>query len=95
MTVAYHLRGYDKATEFVGVEFDIPATMLPFVKDLVPLAAADPDLIEPHELVSDQVARLAQELGIGIDPDAFDFYIEADEDWRTVANKRDTLRARA
>ena len=95
MTVAYHLRGYDRTTEFVGVEFDIPATMLPFVKDLLQQAAADPDLVEPHELVSDQVARLAQKLGIDIDPDAFDFYIEADEDWRTVAEKRDTLRARA
>jgi hypothetical protein len=96
MTVAYHLRGYDRTTEFVGVEFDIPATMLPFVRNLLPQAAADPDLIEPHELVSDQVVRLAQELGIGIDdPDTFDFYIEADEDWRTVAEKRDALRARA
>jgi len=84
MTVAYHLRGYDKTTELVGVEFDIPMTMLPFVRDLLPEASADPDLIEPHELVSDQVARLAHELGIGIDPDAFDFYIGADEDWRVV-----------
>ena len=89
MTVAYHLRGYDKTTELVGVEFDIPVTMLPFVKDLLPEASADPD-----ELVSDQVARLAHELGVGIDPHEFDFYIEADEDWRTVSAKRDALRAR-
>ena len=95
MTVAYHLRGYDKTTEYVGVEFDIPATMLSFVKDLLAEASADPDLIEPHELASDKVARLAHELGIGVDPNAFDFYLEADEDWRTVAEKRDALRARA
>jgi len=82
MTLAYHLRGYDKTTEFVGVEFDIPSTMLSFVKDLLPEASANPDLIEPHELMSDQVARLAHELGIGVDPDGFDFYIEADEHWR-------------
>jgi hypothetical protein len=69
--------------------------MLPFVKYLLPEASADPDLVEPHELVSDQVARTAQELGIDIDPEAFDFYLEADEDWRTVAAKRDALRARA
>jgi hypothetical protein len=79
----------------VGVEFDVPATMLPFVKELLPEASTDPDLIEPHELASEQVARLAHELGIGVDPDAFDFYIEASEDWRTVAEKRDALRARA
>jgi hypothetical protein len=94
MTVAYHLRGYDKTTEFVGVACDIPTTMLPFVKDLLQQAAADPDLMEPHELVRDQVARLAHELAIVVDPDAFDFYLEADEDWRAVAEKRDTLRAR-
>src|SRR5208337_1620111 len=84
MTVAYHLRAYDKTTGFVGVEFDIPVTLLAFVKDLFPEASADPDLIDPHESACDQVARLAHELGIGVDPDAFDFYIEADEDWRLV-----------
>jgi hypothetical protein len=84
MTVACHLRGYDKTTEFVGVEFDIPVTLLPFVKDLLPEAATDPDLIEPHELAADRVVRLARELGISVDPDTFDFYIEADEDWRLV-----------
>ena len=68
MTVAYHLRGYDKTTELVGVEFDIPVTMLPFVKDLLPEASADPDLVDPHELVSDQVARLAHELGVALFP---------------------------
>ncbi len=95
MTVAYHLRGYDKTTKPVGAEFDIPATMLPFVKDLLPEASADPDLIEPHELVSDRVVRLAHELGIGTDPDAFDFFIEADEDWRSLGEKRGPLRAHA
>jgi hypothetical protein len=95
MTVAYHLRGYDRTTEFVGVEFDIPATMLPLVKDLLQQTSADPELIEPHGLAGDQVVRLAHELGIVVDPEGFDFYIEADEDWRTVAKKRDALRARA
>lgn len=95
MTVAYHLRGYNRRTEFVGVEFDIPVTMLPFVKGLLPDSDADPDLFEPHAIACEQVARLARELGINVDPTAFDFYIEADEDWRTAGGRRGPARARA
>jgi len=95
MTVAYHLRGYDKRTEFVGVEFDIPEAMLPLVKTLLADIDADPDLVEPHPIACDQVARLARELDLIVDPTAFDFYIEADEDRRTATGRRVAARARA
>jgi hypothetical protein len=95
MTVVYHLRGYDKTTEFVSVEFDIPAAMLPLVKALLPDIDADPDLVEPHAIACDQVARLAHELRVSVNPDSFDFYIEADEDWRTAGKRHDPVRAKA
>jgi hypothetical protein len=93
--VAYHLRAYDKQPELVRVAFDIPAGLLPLVKDLVPESAADPDLIEPHAIACNQAQRLAQELRISVDPEAFDFYIEADEDWRTAGERRGSARVRA
>lgn len=95
MTVSYHLRGYDKRTEFVGVEFDIPAAMLPFVKALLPDVDADPDLFEPHAIACRQVARLADELRISVDAEAYDFYIEANEDRRTAGERPGPVRARA
>lgn len=95
MTVAYHLRGYDKRTEFVGVEFDIPATKLAFVKSLLPDIDEDPDLVEPHAIACEQVARLASELRFSVDPKAYDFYIEADEDLRIAGGRRGPERASA
>lgn len=95
MTVAYHLRGYDRTTEYVGVELDIPVELLPLVKSLLPDLDADPDLYHPHAIACDQVARLTQELSVSVDPSAFDFYIEADEDWRTGRDRRAPARAQA
>jgi hypothetical protein len=95
MTVAYHLRGYDKTTEFVGVEFDIPVKLLRLVKSLLPDIDVDPDLFDPHAIACDQVARLADELNVSLDPTAFDFYIESDEDWRIARDRREPARARA
>ena len=95
MTVLYHLRGYDKRTEFVVVDFDIPTAMLPFVKALLPDIDADPDLVEPHAIACNQVARLAGELRISVDLEAYDFYIEATEDRRTAGEKNGPVRARA
>ena len=95
MTVAYHLRGYDKASEFLAVEYDIPADLLPWLKGLVVPAPDDPELIDPYELASHEVQRLAEALALSIDPIAFDYCVEADEDPVIVAALRDAVRAGA
>jgi hypothetical protein len=40
-----------------------------------------------------QVARLAKQIDEVVDPAAFDYFVEADDDWQSVAAKRDALRA--
>jgi hypothetical protein len=93
MTLAHHLRGYDRHTELLGVEYDIAEPLLALVKELVTAPSDDPDLIQPYPLDRTQVARLAEQIDEVVDPTAFDYFVEADDDWRSVAAKRDALRA--
>jgi len=94
VTVTWHLRGFDKATEFEAVDFDIPQAMLPTVRQLLPEPEDDPDFVDPHELTGDQTARLAEALGLTVDPDLYHYYVESDEDPYVVAAQVAAMRAK-
>jgi hypothetical protein len=93
MTLVHHLRGYDKHTELLCVEYDIAEPLLSLIRELVTAPPDDPDLIQPYPLDQTQVVRLAERMGNVADPLAFDYFVEADEDWQSVAAQRDALRA--
>ena len=95
MTVKYHLCGYDRSTEFLGVDFDIPSAMLATIRDLLPHCDEDPEFIDPLPITTDQAIRVADALGVAVEPDRFVYYIESDEDWRVVAAKVEAMRAKA
>ncbi len=95
MTVKYHLCGYDRSTEFLAVEFDIPEALLPMVRQLPPEAEDGPDFVDPHEITSDQTARLARTLDLTIDPDQYYWSVESDEDPYVVAARVAATRAKA
>jgi hypothetical protein len=48
VAVTCHLRGFNRATEFDAVDCNVPSSMLPAVRQLIPEAKDDPDLVEPH-----------------------------------------------
>jgi hypothetical protein len=89
MTIAHHLRGYHRQSGYLGAEFAIADRMLPDVRAILREAEDYPDLIDPYELARDQAFRLAEVLGFIVDPDLFDYFVEAEEDWRVVAVMRD------
>lgn len=93
MSLARYLRGYDKRYETLRDQHDIPTGELPFLQELVGPAADDPDLFDPHPLGGSELRRLAQRLGITTDEDRYDYYVEAEEDWRRVAQMRDAISA--
>ena len=95
MTVKYHLCGFDRRTEFLGVDIDIPPAMLAAVRELLPEAADDPEFIDPHAITDSQAIRVAEVLGVSVDLDRFEYFIESDEDWRVVAAQVDAMRAKA
>lgn len=88
ITVKYHLFGFDRCTEFLAVDFDIPEALLPMVRQLLPEAEDDPDFVDPHEITSNQTARLAEILGLTIE-------VEPDEDAYVVAAQVAATRAKA
>jgi hypothetical protein len=93
--VKYHLRGFDKRTEYEAVDFEIPLSMLSNVRALVPQAEDDPEFVDPHELTRDQAVRVAEALGVTADPDRIDYYVESDEDPYVVAAQVAAMRAKA
>jgi len=95
MTATWHLRGFDKDTEFEAVDFHIPRALLPMVRQLLPEAGDDPDFIDPREITADQTARLAEAMGLIVDPDLYYCSLESDEDPRVVAAQIEAMRAKA
>lgn len=95
MTVAHYLRGYDRRTGRLGVEFAIVPTLLAAVRRALPDASDDPGLIDPYELTHCQTVRLAGLLDFEVYLGRFDYFVEAEEDWHVVAAIRDSLCAKA
>lgn len=95
MTVKYHLRGYDRRTEFLGTDDAINPKLLPSVRDLVPESADDPDFDCPLEITSNEAIRLGQLLGVPINLERFVYYVESDEESHIVAAQVQAMRAKA
>jgi hypothetical protein len=95
MSVTWHLRGYDRHSELLATQYEIPLEMLATIRAIVAAEDNDPAMLDPRELSWDQTVRLAQVSGWSIDPNRFDYFIEADEDWRVVEAKREALAAAA
>jgi len=93
MTIGHHLRGYDRQTELLRAEHNIAASLLPAVRELVGAPTDDPELLQPHALDLARATELATWLGVRPDLSSLDFFVEADEDRRIVAAKRDAMRA--
>jgi hypothetical protein len=85
MTMSWHLRGYARETGLLSKDFYIQPDMLPVVRNVLPDSHDDPVLIEPHELSPSRADRLADAIGVLVQPDLFDYFVEAEEDWRVVA----------
>ena len=88
MTMTWHLRGFDKRTEFLAIDFEIPQAMVPEAQD-------DPDFADPHEITRDQTVKLAAALALAIDPDLYHYSVESEDDPYVVAARTEALCARA
>jgi hypothetical protein len=93
VTATWTLRGFDRRTEFVACETDIPGEMLEAVRGIVPPKEDDPDFVDPVEITPDQAERLAAILGATVDTSRFDYFVESEEDWQSVAKKIAAMRA--
>ena len=75
--VAHRLTGYDRDTELLAVEYDIPVTALSKVKKIARVGSDDPDAIGSYPLDRTQVEKISTFIDADVDIDRFDYFIEA------------------
>jgi hypothetical protein len=72
----HSLVGYDRRTERVAEEFDVPDAVLPKAKELARAPADDPDAIACYRLGSSEAQVLAEMLNANIDTERRDYFLE-------------------
>ena len=74
--VTHSLVGYDRRTEHVAEEFDVPDTVLPKAKELARVPDNDPDVLMCYPLDASGAQYLADLLKARIDTDRRDYFLE-------------------
>jgi hypothetical protein len=74
--VTHSLVGYDRLTERVAEEFDVPDAVLPRAKELAGVPAADPDAIMCYPLDASGARDLADLIKARIDAELRDYFLE-------------------
>ena len=74
--VTHSLVGYDRETERVAEEFDVPDAALPRAKQLARVPDDDPEAIRCYSLDAAGARDLASLVDAKIDPDRNDYFLE-------------------
>ncbi len=77
MSVTLQLTGYDKNTEGVAVEYELPNQQANFVKRVAGVLAEDPDILGSYPLTEQQVIEIAGLAGKPLNPSLYDYFLEA------------------
>jgi hypothetical protein len=75
--VLHRLVGYDRQTDRMKVQFDIPDRLMPEAKRIAKVPAEDPDAAWSYPLTEAKARRLATLIGAHADPKDAEFYLEA------------------
>lgn len=75
--VVHRLIGYDRDTDRVKVQFDIPDQLMPAAKKIANVQADDPEAVWSYALTENKVRRLASLIGVNAKPNDAEFYLEA------------------
>ena len=78
--LTHSLVGYDRLSERVAEEFDVPDTILPRAKELADVPADDPDAIMCYPLDPSRARDLADLIKARIDTKQRDYFLEGAAD---------------
>ena len=76
MTVVHRLTGYDKATERLAIEHDIPASKLKHAKELAGVRHEDVDATGSYPLSAIQARAMAKLVKQMINVDRYSWFLE-------------------
>jgi hypothetical protein len=74
--ITHRLVGYDRTSGHVAVEYDIPDRLLQHAKRVASVGVDDPQAVLCYRLDDLQARELAAAVGVKIDPDQLNFYVE-------------------
>ena len=78
--ITHSLVGYDRLSERVAEEFDVPDAVLPKAKELARVPADDPDAVMCYPMDALAARSLAAFLKARIDPERCDYFLEGFEE---------------
>jgi hypothetical protein len=76
MTIAHKLVGYDRKTESVGAEYDVPAQKFDLVRRIAGVHPDDRDAIGNYPLDGPAAEEIAKLIGAPLDTRRMDFFLE-------------------
>ncbi|HBK08182.1 MAG TPA: hypothetical protein DDZ81_20410 [Acetobacteraceae bacterium] len=88
MNAVVKLTGYEKTTELLTTIATVPSGLVSFAKTIAGVPETDPGVAAMYPLTVPQAEALAAEASLALDPDRFDYCLEAiAEDGRSQAWK--------
>ncbi len=78
--ITHSLVGYDRDSERVAEEFEVPDAVLSKARELARVPADDPDAIMCYPLDAARARALADLVDAKIDPDRRDYFLEGSAD---------------
>lgn len=74
--IIHRLTGYDRQTDMLAVESDVPSEDLARVMEIARIGFDDPGAVGSYPLDKDQAERIARLLGAKVDCGKYDFFLE-------------------
>jgi len=74
--VVHRLTGYDRDTELLAIEHEIPQKDISRVKEIAGVGPDDPDAVGSYPLDQARAKQIAQLLGSRADVSKYDFFLE-------------------
>ncbi|MCJ2096399.1 hypothetical protein MKK67_28420 [Methylobacterium sp. J-072] len=76
MKVDHIVAGYDKGTERLTIEHDVPASLFAEVRSLAQVPDTDQLALGSYPLSLSAVRRIASQIAAPLNVDAYDWYLE-------------------
>lgn len=77
MKIRHRITGYDRATDAMVEQHELPPRLLPLAKNLARVASDDPDAVWSYPLTDPQVQLLATAMHVALDPGRNEYFLEA------------------
>lgn len=85
MKLTHHIRGYDKTTDKLRFEQELPEQLIANLKKILSdQSSQDPALIGTYELDASTLHRLATALGVPIDAEEYAYFLDCSADWEDI-----------